>query len=137
MSTNFFKVFTIAMTHGVPIYKQSGSLRSVWNNTEDAAACGIWCAVFYMITAFLGYSASYAPTKQLLVKPFYRLAQVGILTKHFGIIYRLVSTLVFSVLSILSSLVAGAVASLTQAYNCISSISDPVVSTNSVDQNCK
>lgn len=65
-----FQTFAIAMAFGFERYRQfdyesNAATVSSLTNSYDASGHGIWCALFYMITALLGYSASYKPTKKL------------------------------------------------------------------------
>ncbi len=64
-----FQTFAIAMAFGFERYRQfdyeSHATVSSLTNSYDANGHGIWCALFYMMTALLGYSASYKPTKKL------------------------------------------------------------------------
>lgn len=65
------QVFGIALANGITYYRQptytstSTSLSHSHYNYGDSASLGIWCAIFYMLTAFLGYSATYTPAKKL------------------------------------------------------------------------
>ena len=64
------QTFAIAMAFGFERYRQldyeSHTTVSSSTQSNESFGHGIWCALFYMMTAFLGYSATYTPTKKLL-----------------------------------------------------------------------
>lgn len=55
------------MAEGSDDYKHSNSLVFLKLNADNSATIGFFTTVIYMITAFLGYSTSYTPTKKLFV----------------------------------------------------------------------
>ena len=55
-------------TAGIVYFSNMGNFygsNGYYGNGLDVVGHGIWCAVFYMITGFLGYSTSYRKTKSL------------------------------------------------------------------------